>query len=114
MRHPKEYETPYPLYWGLKMHTGQRLKSQIDNASFVGLSVSSQRVRELKIEVARAVSKRIEDDGVVVPPNMRKNVFTTCDCDNIDHLKTCNLSNAMFNGSLLTFTNHLYEETWAL
>ena len=67
-------------------------------------------MKELKIEVARAVSKRIEEDGVVVPPNMRKNVFTTCDCDNIDHLKRCNLSNAMFNGSLLTFTNHLSEE----
>ena len=53
------------------MHTEQRLKSQIDNASFVGLSVSSKRVRELKIEVTRAVSKHIEDDGVVVPPNMR-------------------------------------------
>ena len=32
MLHSKEYETPFPLYWGLKMHTEQRLKIQIDNA----------------------------------------------------------------------------------
>lgn len=107
MRHPKEYETPVPLYWGIRMHSEQRVKATLDDGSDMGLFVNSQRVREVKVQVARAVSKRIKEEGVVVPTNMRKDVFTTCDCDNLDHLKRCNLSNAMFNGSLLTFTNHL-------
>ena len=37
-------------------------------------------------------------------------MFTTADVDNLDHLKTCNLSNASFNGSMLSFTNHISVE----
>ena len=110
MRHPKEYETSVPLYWGIRMHSEQRVKATLDDGSDMGLFVNSQRVCEFKVQVARAVSKRIKEGGVVVPTNMRKNVFTTCDCDNLDHLKRCNLSNVMFNGSLLTFTNHLSKD----
>ena len=92
------------------MHSEQRVKATLDDGSDMGLFVNSQRVREVKVQVARAVSKRIKEEGVVVPTNIRNDVFTTCDCDNLDHLKRCNLSNVMFNGSLLTFTNHLSKD----
>ena len=41
---------------------------------------------------------------------MRKGVFTAFDCDILDHVNRCNLSNAMFNGSLLTLTNYLSKD----
>ena len=76
----------------------------------MGLFVNSQRVREVKVQFSIAVSKRIKEEGVVVQTDMKKYVFTTCDSDNLYHLKRCNLSNVVFNGSLITFTNHLSKD----
>ena len=113
MRHNKEHETPFPLYMGLKLHT-DRLRKHIDILSSMGLSTSYERVREVKIGVARAVSKRMGEEGVVVPSNLKKDVFKIADCDNLDHLKTCNLSNTNFNGSMLSYTNHLSTENMGI
>lgn len=110
MRHPKEYETPLPLYIALKLHSDARQRKHIELFSSMGLASNYSRVREIKLDVARAVCRRIDQEGVVVPTNMKKGVFTTCDCDNLDHLKTSNLSNSNFNGSMLTFTNHLSRQ----
>ena len=68
----------------------------------------------MKIAVARSVCKRIEEDGVVLPTNMRFGVFTTGDFDNLDHKKTSNLSNAEFHGVAISLTNHLSQENMGL
>jgi len=59
------------------MHGEARLKKQIENAHQVGMSVSYDRVMEVKRAVARAVCKRHAEDGLVLPTNMRRNVFMT-------------------------------------
>ena len=110
MRHRRERETPFPLYIGIKMHSDSRLKHLVQTFHNLGLSVSYERVREVKIAVARSVCKRIEEDGVVLPTNMRSGVFTTGDFDNLDHKKTSNLSNDEFHGVAISLTNHLSQE----
>ena len=103
-------KTPFTLYIGLKIRSDDRLKKYVELLSSVWLSSSYSRVREIKLDVARAVSERIEQEGVVVPTYMKKGVFTTCDCDNLDHRKTSNISNKSVNGSMLTNTNHFTKE----
>ena len=87
IRHGKDHETPILLYQGLNMHGDARLKKQIENAHELGMSVSYDRVMDVKRAIARAVCKCHADDGVitvVLPTNLRSNVFTTYDVDNLD------------------------------
>ena len=110
IRHSKERGTPFPLYHGIKLHGDARLKHQIQNAHSLGLSVSYDRVMEVKLQVANAVCKRHAEDGVVLPTNIRLSVFTTHDVDNLDSNKTGNLSRGDFHGTCITATNHLSKD----
>ena len=75
----------------------------------LGISVSYDRVREVKVAVARSVCKRIEEDGVVLPTNMRSGVFTSGDMDNLDHKQTSNLSNDEFHGMAITLNQSPFK-----
>ena len=110
IRNSKDRETPFPLYHGIKLHGHARLKHQIENAHHLGLSVSYDRVMDIKVLVAHAVCKRHAEDGVILPTNVRRSVFTTHDVDNLDSNKTGNLSRGDFHGTCITVTNHLSKE----
>ena len=110
VRHTKDRETPFPLYYGLKLHGHGRDKKQIGIDHEHGISVSYSRVMEVKRSVARAVCARHAEDGVVVPTNSRLNVFTTHDVDNIDSKAKGNFSLDEFHGYALSVTNHLSHE----
>ena len=110
IRHSRERETPLPLYVGIKLHNDTRLKHLIGTFHHLGLGVSYDRIREVKLSVARSVCRQIEADGVVVPTNMKTGVFTTGDFDNLDHKKTSNLSNDEFHDTAITLTNHLSSD----
>ena len=110
IRHVKERETPLLLYQCLKMHEDARLKKQIENAHELGMSVSYGRVMDVKRAIARAVCKCHTEDGVVLPTNLRCNVFTTYDVDNLDSHKKGNYSQDEFHGTALSATNHLSKE----
>ena len=110
MWHRRDQETPFPLYIGIKMHSGACLKHLVQTFHHLGLSVSYECVREVKIAVAHSVCKRIEEDGVVLSTNMHSGVFTTGDFDNLDHKNTSNPSNEEFHGVAISLTNHLSQE----
>ena len=50
----------------------------------LGVTLSYDRIMEIRRKFAQAVSKRFKDDGVVVPTNCKRNVFSTAATDNID------------------------------
>ena len=69
IRHGKEHETPFLVYQGL-----------------LNICPDYDRVMDVKRAIARAVCKCHADDGVitvVLPTNLRCNVFTTYDVDNL-------------------------------
>ena len=114
VRHSKERETPFPLYYGLKLHALGRQKNQIGIAQEQGICVSYSRVMEVKLDIARAVCARHAEDGVVVPTNCRMNVFTTHGVDNLDGSAKGNnsmdevnvpLSQTIKRNNMLTFAN---------
>lgn len=66
---------------GLKLHGDGRQKKQINNANAFGISVSYNRVMEVKHSMARAVMKQFSTDGVGLPTNTRSGVFVTFDVE---------------------------------
>ena len=62
---------------------------------------------EVKYAIAQAVCKRYAEDGVVVPTNLRRNVFVTYDVDNLDGQSKGNISQDEFHGTAISATNHL-------
>lgn len=83
------------------------VKKQIEIDHEQGISVSYNRIMEVKRSVARAVCARHTQDGVVLPTNSRLNVFTTHNVDNIDSKAKGNFSLDEFHGYALSVTNHL-------
>ena len=110
LRHSKERETLFLLYRGLRLHGYGRDKKQIGIDKYHGISVSYDRVMEVKRGVARAVCARSAQDGIVVPSNSRFNVFTTHDVHNIDSTAQGNFSMSEFHGYALSVTNHCSHE----
>ena len=97
----RERETPLPLYVGLKLHVNDRQKGNISIFHGLGMSVSYDRVMEVRKNFAKAVSKRWAEDGVVVPTNIKRGVFVTSAVDNLDESGRCE-----FHGTAMTLTSH--------
>ena len=78
---PKERQTPFPLYVGLSLHATDQQKEAIVTFHALGMSVSYDRVMDVRRGFARAVSKRWAEDGVVVSTNAKRKVFVTSAVD---------------------------------
>lgn len=53
----------------------------------LGLCISYDWVMDISTDLANSVTAHLEQDGVVCPPKLRKDVFTTAGIDNIDHTR---------------------------
>ena len=110
VRHNKERETPIPLYIGLKIHAETRSKSLIDTFSKMGLSISYDRVLSISTDVSNSVCSRFGEDGVVCPPRMRQDAFTTGALDNIDHNPSATTAKDSFHGTAISLVQHPTNE----
>ncbi|MES9879344.1 MAG: hypothetical protein ABW185_00490 [Sedimenticola sp.] len=98
-------ETPMPLYMGLKLHAHDRLKILIREFHQLGLTVSYDRIMDVRRRFARAVSKRFKEEGVVVPTNCKRGVFSTATTDNIDVSGRTDM-----HGTSITLIGHLSKD----
>ena len=97
----KERETPFPLYIGLKLHANSRQKEAIAIFHALGVSVSYDRIMDVRRDFAKAVSMRWAADGVVIPTNAMRGVFVTSAVDNLDES-----GRYEFHGTAMTLTSH--------
>ena len=111
VRHCEDRETPLPIYLGLMIHAITRKRDIIDKLYKLGLSISYDRVLKLSTDLANAVCQQYEDDGIVCPPGLKKNVFTSSAVDNIDHnpSSTTALASDSFHGTAISLTNHISD-----
>ena len=65
----------------------------------LGISVSYKRVIEVENSLASALCARFEDDDIVCPSQLRKNIFTVGALDNIDHNLTSTTAQGSFHGT---------------
>lgn len=90
---------------GLKLHTNARQKGTISTFHALGISVSYDRVMDVRKGLSLAVSRRFAEDGVVVPLNLKRGVFTTGAVVNIDESGCIDL-----HGTAISLTNHLTRD----
>ena len=91
---------------GLKLHASARQKGTINTFHGMGMSVSYDRVMEVRKGLAISVSQRFAEDGVVLPSNIKRGVFTTGAVDNIDESGRTEL-----HGTAISLTNHSLMKT---
>ena len=95
----KSRETPLGIYLGMMLHVRIRKKGLIENLHHLGISVSYGRVMELNATVGNAVLSKYAVEGIVCPPSLKPNVFTTAAIDNIDHNPSSTTANGSFHGT---------------
>ena len=64
------------------LHASTRKRDLIDKLHKLGLSISYDCVLQLSTELANTVCTLYEEEGVVCPPILKKDVFTTAAVDN--------------------------------
>ena len=96
----KERETPLTVYKGLKSHL-KRQTDTIKKDHSLGLSVSLDRVREIRKQMARVQTAYWQATGVVIPPTVTQGIFVTTSTDNVDIG-----GRFEFHGTLYTITAH--------
>ena len=109
IRHNADKETPLPTYLGLMLHATTRKRDLIDKLHKLGLSISYDRVLQISTELANTVCALYEEEGIVCPPNLKKDVFTTAAVDNIDHNPSSTTASDSFHGTAVSLTNHLSD-----
>lgn len=97
--HNKDRETPLPIYLSLKVRAETRKKELVDTLSSLGMGISYKRLMTISSQAGNAVIKRFEQDGVVVPPSMRRGIFTVGVVDNIDHNPSSTTASGSFHGT---------------
>ena len=104
-RHTKNRETLAPIYLALKCHVERRKHDLVDKLSTMGLSISYDRLLDISSDVAHAVCSGYQSEGVVCPPKLVKNIFTTEAVNNIDHNPSSTPS-ASFHETAISMGKH--------
>ena len=102
VHHRQERECPLPVYTALKIHGETRKRSLVDVMHKLGLCISSDRVMYISPDLANSVTAQFEQDGVVCPPKLRKDVFTTAGIDNIDQNPSSTTASDSFHGTVIS------------
>ena len=107
-------KTPLPLYLALNIHFQTRSRSLIDKFHHLGLCISYDKLLRLSSELAKGVSECFAEIDVVCPPQLKKDIFTTAACDNIDHNPSSRTATESFHGTGISLIQHPDPNfTWA-
>ena len=99
MYHTRDKEPPLPIYVGLLSHVQTRKRTLIDKLYNLGLSISYDKVLSISTDVGNAVSALFEEEWLVRPPNLCKDLFTTAGVDNLDHDPSSTTAQDPFHGT---------------
>ena len=83
-RHTLDREPALPIYIGLNIHQQTRCKKLIMQLYCMGISISYDRILDLEDKIAASVCEQCDEDGVVSPIYLMKQLFTVCAIDNLD------------------------------
>ena len=72
----------------------------------LGLCISYDRVLSISTDIANLVTSRFEQEGVVCPPKLYKDVFTTGAIDKIDHNPSATTAHDSFHGTTISLFQH--------
>eukprot|EP00734_Pompholyxophrys_sp_LG126_P000120 Pompholyxophrys_sp_v1_NODE_11_length_5290_cov_18.520778.p2 type:complete len:299 gc:universal NODE_11_length_5290_cov_18.520778:1265-2161(+) len=110
-RHRLDREPPLPLYVALKVYSLFRSEKLIDFLFKLGLTVSYDRVLDTVDALAERFCRQIEEEKVVCPSNLLKNMFTVCGYDNVDHNPSSTTAKGSFHGTAITAMQNICHFT---
>ena len=99
LHHLKSRETPLPVYLGMMVHCQTCKRDLVDKLFHLGLSVSYDRVLAISTSLANGLNEQYEEQGVVCPPALCKNLYTTAAVDSIDHNPSATTAKNSFHGT---------------
>ena len=109
-RHHIDRETPLPNYLVLKIQGESRNRTLIDKFHKIGLCIYYDRVLSISTDIGNSVCSQYEQGGVVCPPSLVMNIFTTASVDNIDHNPSSTTAKDSFHGTGISIMQHPTEE----
>lgn len=105
-----EHETPVAIYIAFLIHSMTRSKDLINRLHSLGLCISYDRLVTLSTYLGNNVIDQFEKDGLVCPPSLRSNIFTTHALDNIDHNPSSRTAKDSWHGTAISTSQHRTEE----
>lgn len=102
VRHVVDQESPLPMYMALQAYGNTRSRTVIDEMHRRGISVSSNRVREVTSSLCHLTIDRAEEEGLLCPSNLLRGIFTSGAYDNVDHNPSSNTSVGSFHGTSIS------------
>ena len=109
-RHNSDRETPLAIFIGLLVYSQTRSAKLIDDLNALGISISYKRVLSLITSLGNSVCERFQNDGLVCPPELKRNIFTTACVDNIHHSPSSRTAKESFHGTAISLTQHRKTE----
>ena len=101
-RHLRDRETPLAIYIAIKIYSMTRKETLIDILHEKGLCISYKRLRTITTDIANSVVAHFESNGVVVPLQAERGIFTTFGYDNIDHNPRATTCRSSFHGTCIS------------
>ena len=93
------------LYIGLKVHTLSRSKKLVAELSYLGLSVSYDRILQLENQIASSLCEHGNETGVVCPSRLHHGLFAVGALDNTDHNPSSTTAKDSFHGTGISLFN---------
>ena len=94
------------VYLAMMIHNKTRSLELIETLSKLGLCISKHRLSNLSISMGNTLIEANERDGVVIPMNLKKGVFSTASVDNIDVDTKATLSTTSLHGTAASLNQH--------
>ena len=92
------------------VYSQTRSAKLIDDLNALGISISYKRVLSLITSLGNSVCERFQNDGIVCPPELKRDIFTTTCVDNIDHNPSSRTAKESFHGTAISLTQHRKTE----
>ena len=97
---------PLPIYVGVMLYAKTRKASITDWLAKIGLSITSDRIKNIKAKMAEALCERYKENDLVCPPCLQDGFFTTAATDNIDHKATSASAQQHFHRTGIPLFHH--------
>ena len=108
-RHDQSKETPFPLYVAIKIYSHNRSKTMINWLHFcASISISYNRLLNITQDLANRILHQNKRDGVFIPCNLKKNIFTIIAKDNIDYNARSTTATKHYHGTFFSIFQFPY------
>ena len=106
-RHSTRNEPPFPVLLALMIHAATRKKKLVDWFAEAGMSVSYDRLLDIRGGICEKICEEYEQNDQVCPTSEQEGVFISTAVDNLDHNKTSTESETSIHVTTLSVFQHL-------